>query len=84
MEPSLRPARDADLAAIQAIYAHHVLTGLQLAAQPVVVAEVLVVGAGVAPDHEHPPPVRREHVPECRQDRPHVDALHFPPPVPPP
>jgi phosphinothricin acetyltransferase len=28
MEPSLRPARDADLAAIQAIYAHHVLYGL--------------------------------------------------------
>jgi phosphinothricin acetyltransferase len=26
--PAIRPARDADLAAMQAIYAHHVLTGL--------------------------------------------------------
>src|SRR5690606_29231782 len=43
---------------------HHVLVGFKLAAQSVVLAQMLVAGPRVAMDHQHAPPIRRKHVAE--------------------
>src|SRR5690606_34033968 len=47
----------------------HVLVGFDLAAQAVVLAQVVVVRAYVAMKHQHPATVRREHVAEGGDDR---------------
>src|SRR5690606_27344873 len=47
----------------------HVLVPFELAAEAVVLAEMMVAGAGIAVDHQHALAVRREHVAEGGQDR---------------
>ena len=41
---------------------HHILVTVELAAQAVVLSQVLVIGAGVAVDHQHLAAIRRKDV----------------------
>src|SRR5690606_7317923 len=73
--PADRAAQDEGLALDAGLLAdfpahagHHVLVALDLAAQAVVLAQVVVTGARVAVDHQDPAPIRRKDVTQGRDD----------------